>query len=328
MVGNDGGMTSATRLVDQALDRTVVAGYTWPGYRLRRHWWPADPAPDALEGRTVLVTGGTSGIGLTMAADLAQLGAQVHVLGHSERRGAEALDTLRRQVPQGRFDYEYADLQSLAAVRDFCTGFAERVGELHALVHNAGLMSPEREETVDGHERSFAVHVVAPHLMNHLLAPRLAATSRIVIMSSGGMYAQRLTDDYEYHDDGYSAVGAYARTKRMQVVLAQEWAQRLAERGVAVHGMHPGWVDTPGVRTHLPKFRALTRPLLRSPEQGADTAVWLVATPRVDPWTGGFWQDRAPRPVHYRRGTVESAEDRADLMRYLDEATATYAATP
>ena len=94
-------------------------------------------------------------------------------------------------------------------------------------------------------------------------------------MSSGGMYAQRLTDDVEFRDDSYSGTAAYARTKRMQVVLAHMWAYRLADAGVAVHAMHPGWVDTPGVRTYLSTFRALTRPVIRTADQGADTLVWL-----------------------------------------------------
>ena len=82
------------------------------------------------------------------------------------------------------------------------------------------------------------------------------------------MYAQRLTDDLEFRRDSYSGTAAYARTKRMQVILAQLWADRLAETGIAAHAMHPGWVDTPGVRTYLPIFRTLTRPIIRPPAQG------------------------------------------------------------
>ena len=99
---------------------------------------------------------------------------------------------------------------------------------------------------------------------------------------------------------------------------------RLANAGVAVHAMHPGWVDTPGVRTYLPKFRTLTRPVIRTPEQGADTLVWLLATGRTTPWSGGFWHDRAPRPVHYSRRTTETRADRDRFMARCDEDVASY----
>ena len=90
---------------------------------------------------------------------------------------------------------------------------------------------------------------------------------------------------------------AYARTKRMQVVLAEEWAKRLPAS--AVHAAHPGWVDTPGIADSLPPFKKLTRPILRTPEQGADTFVWLAAAREPGEITGRFWHDRAARPEHY-----------------------------
>jgi NAD(P)-dependent dehydrogenase (short-subunit alcohol dehydrogenase family) len=102
-------------------------------------------------------------------------------------------------------------------------------------------------------------------------------------------------DDLE-SDRNYSGVGTYAETKRMQVVLADAWAHRMAGTGVKVLSMHPGWVDTPGVAAYLPRFRAITRPLLREVADGADTAVWLVAT-RPDSKPGHFWHDRAHRPT-------------------------------
>ena len=227
-------------------------------------------------------------------------------------------------VPAGRFELELCDLQSLADVRRFADDFAGQHDSLDALAHNAGVYSEHRQETPEGHERTYGVHVLAPHLLNHALAPLLsrAVAPRVVVMSSGGMYAQRLTDDVEFRDDSYSGTAAYARTKRMQVVLAYMWSQRLADAGVAVHAMHPGWVDTPGVRTFLPKFRALTRPVIRTPEQGADTLVWLLATGRTTPWSGGFWHDRAPRPVHYSRRTTETQADRDRFMARCDEAVA------
>lgn len=115
----------------------------------------------------------------------------------------------------------------------------------------------------------------------------------MVFVSSGGMYSTPLViDDLEYRN----GVRAYARTKRMQVVLADAWARRLSGTDVRVESMHPGWVDTPGVAEYLPRFRIVHKPLLRDLADGADTAVWLVAT-RPPSKPGHFWHDRAQRPT-------------------------------
>jgi dehydrogenase/reductase SDR family member 12 len=312
--------------VDRILDRTVALGYGWPGYVARRRWWPEDPAPASLVDKRVLITGATSGIGRAAAARGAELGATVHLLGHNTTRATDALQSLTAQVPAGRFELELCDLQSLPDVRRFATDFAAQHDALDALAHNAGVYSEHRQETPEGHERTYGVHVLAPHLLNHALTPLLsrAASPRVVVMSSGGMYAQRLTDDVEFRDDSYSGTAAYARTKRMQVVLAHMWSHRLADEGVAVHAMHPGWVDTPGVRTYLSTFRTLTRPVIRTPEQGADTLVWLLATRRTTPWSGAFWHDRAPRPVHYWRRTTETRADRDRFMARCDDDVASF----
>jgi NAD(P)-dependent dehydrogenase (short-subunit alcohol dehydrogenase family) len=322
VVGGVGGVVDG--VVDRLLDRTVVPGYSRIGYAVRR--LGRDPLPDgALLGRRVLVTGATGGLGLAIAAGCARLGADVHVLGRDRGRGEEALRRLRPEVRGGSLTLELCDVGSLADVRRFCADLTERVPSLDGLVHNAGTMAPERTETAEGHELTFALHVLGPHLMTRLLADRLADAddSRVVFMSSGGMYAQRLdVEDPELRHGRYTPTAAYARTKRMQVVLAEEWAQRLAPRGISVHGMHPGWADTGGVQQHLPVFRFVTRPILRTAEEGADTAVWLLATDDLDPATGGFWQDRHPRPTHLLGRTRESPADRAAFWAFCEAATA------
>jgi dehydrogenase/reductase SDR family member 12 len=108
----------------------------------------------------------------------------------------------------------------------------------------------------------------------------------------------------------FDGVTAYARAKRAQVILTELWAARLAGRGISVHAMHPGWVDTPGLAESLPRFRRLTRPLLRSAEEGANTIVWLAAVDGEAIGTGGFWHDRRRRPTHRLDRTQESEADR------------------
>jgi dehydrogenase/reductase SDR family member 12 len=310
-------------ILDRALDRTIVPGYSRIGYAVRRLGW--DALPDGvLLGRRVLITGATGGLGLAIAAGCARLGADVHVLGRDRGRGEEAMRLLRPEVRGGSLTLELCDVGSLTDVRRFCAEFCERGGELAGLVHNAGTMAPERTETDEGHELTLAVHVLGPHLMTRLLADRLAVAddSRVVFMSSGGMYAQRLpADDLEFRRGRYSPTAAYARTKRMQVVLAEQWADRLAPRGISVHAMHPGWADTGGVREHLPVFRFVTRPVLRTADEGADTAVWLLAADDLDRATGGFWQDRRPRPTHLLGRTRETERERRELWEFCEAAT-------
>jgi NAD(P)-dependent dehydrogenase (short-subunit alcohol dehydrogenase family) len=107
--------------------------------------------------------------------------------------------------------------------------------------------------------------------------------------------------------DGYNGTKAYARAKRAQVTLAEMWAETLRSDRIAVHAMHPGWADTPGVRRSLPTFRRITGPLLRDAEQGADTLVWLAADDGAPlAATGRFWLDRRPRPIHRLASTRRS----------------------
>ncbi|MFE4599958.1 hypothetical protein ACFRKE_03800 [Kitasatospora indigofera] len=100
----------------------------------------------------------------------------------------------------------------------------------------------------------------------------------------------------------YGPKKIYARTKREELVITEEWAKRLTGTGVHVHAMHPGWADTNGVRHWMPFFRAMTRPVIRTPEEGADTVLWLGAAPEAARSTGLFWHDRRPRPTTYALG--------------------------
>jgi dehydrogenase/reductase SDR family member 12 len=194
-------------------------------------------------------------------------------------------------------------------------------------VNNAGVMPDERTTSPDGHELMFATHVLAPLALTALLAPPLgrAAPGRVVNVSSGGMYGQALpVGDWESERTTYRAKQLYARTKREQTVITEFLAGRLRDRGVVVHGMHPGWVDTEGVRNWMPVFRKLTRPIIRNADQGADTIVWLGAAPGPLEDTGLFWHDRLARPTHYRLGASPDPEaDREALWRYCVDGLAT-----
>ena len=192
------------------------------------------------------------------------------------------------------------------------------------LVHNAGVLPRERRETAEGLELTFATNVLGPHLLTRLLRERLIASApaRVIFVSSGGMYTRRLdVDDLQSRRGAFDGRVAYARSKRAEVVLAERWAAELAGTGVVVHAMHPAGPTRRASRRSLPRFRRIMRPLLRSPEQGADTIVWLAAAEEPGAVTGRFWCDRHVRATHHRsRARARRAEDRDRLWHALGRA--------
>jgi len=133
-------------------------------------------------------------------------------------------------------------------------------------------------------------------------------------LASVGMYTPRVrVDDLQSEHGRFDGTKVYARTKRAQVILTEMWAHRLADTGVVVHAMHPGWSDTPGVRSSLPRFYKATRLLLRTPAQGADTIVWLGAADEPGRSSGRFWHDRRERQTHVLSRTEETPDERERL---------------
>lgn len=315
-----------TRVLDAALDRSVLLGYSRVGPALRRRWWPADPKPGSMSGQRVVVTGATSGIGEAMVASFVELGATVHVLGRNPDKVRTVVADVRRTHPTADLVEEVCDVGDLAAVRAWTDDLSSRVDALHGIVHNAGVLTEERQESPQGHEQGLAVHVLGPHLMTERLLPLLGAgPGTVVWMSSGGMYTSGLRtteDEVEYREvpaEEYDGVRAYARTKRMQVVLAEAWSTRLRGGEVLVESCHPGWAATPGVTDALPGFDKVMGPLLRDARSGADTAVWLVATRPHSAGTSHFWHDRAPRPTTY---PVQRRADATAVHAFLTQVSA------
>lgn len=302
---------------DLVLDRTIAPGYSRLGLVLRRRLpgWPADPG--RLADRTVAITGPTSGIGEAAAEALAALGARVLLLARSPERAGATRRRIVDAVPGAALEVVACDVSSLASVREAAAAIREH-GPLDALLHNAGVMPPERTTTGEGLELAFATNVAGPFLLTALLADHLASDrpGRVVTMSSGGMYAQRLdVDDLQHERGRWSPPRVYARDKRAQVVLNELWAARLRPDGVVCHALHPGWADTPGVQDALPGFHRLTGRFLRTPAEGADTLVWLAAAEEPGRSTGSFWHDRRRRPTHLVRRTRETTEERRALWR-------------
>lgn len=307
---------AAGRLLGRIVDPFVVGSFDRTGFRIHSLTFdPADLDVD-LTGRRCLVTGANSGIGFETAVGLAERGADVTLLCRNAARGAEAIGRLRERTPNGQAALELIDVSDLASVRSFVDRFGH--DPIDVLVHNAGVLPDDRVETDDGLELTFATHVAGPFLLTRLLRPNLEASSdgRVVWVSSGGMYTRRLqVDDPQWTHRSYDGVLAYAETKRAQVVLSEMFAEDFRGTNVTVNAMHPGWADTPAVRSSLPLFHRVTRLILRTPAEGADTVLWLAASAAARRHTGRFFFDREARRTQWLPTTRESRVERDALWQ-------------
>ena len=309
------------RLADGALEASVVGSFTRLGYLTRRRlfdWAPLESL--RLDGKVAVVTGGTSGLGRSAAGTLARLGAQVCIVG----RDPERTERARSEIPGAEADV--ADLSSVAETAAFASRFAARHDRLDVLVLNAGALTHRYTATAEGNEVTLSTHVLSQFVLTRELLPLLEASgpARVVVVSSGGMYTQPLdVDALDPVPEHYDGTVAYARCKRAQVVLAEEWTRRLLGTAVAVNAMHPGWADTPGLRGALPGFTRVVGPLLRTPEEGADTIVWLAAAPEAAADSGLFYLDRRPRAKHRLRRTrrPDEAREAARLWQLCEQRT-------
>lgn len=308
------------RIFDHVLELSVIGSWSNLGYRLRRasarHW--GSPAP--FGGRRVLVTGGTRGIGRAVALGCAQQGARVGIVGRDADRARQAADDLAEQCGAAVWSAG-ADLADLAqvdrladAVRDWAAG------DLGVLVHCAGSLWDRWQTAPSGIEMTVATHVIGPHLLTSRLEHQFRhPRSAVIWMSSGGMYAQPLVvDSLDMTPDRFRGTVAYARAKRAQVVLAALWDRRLGPR-TRSFAMHPGWVDTKALREGLPRFARLMAPLLRTPAQGADTAVWLGAGGASLDAPPAFWLDRRARPVSRWPGPRAQAGEAEGLWAWCQQ---------
>lgn len=314
-------MSALADVVDWAMDRTVVPGYTKIGYALRGL---RDASPDPgghLADANVVVTGANSGLGLAATKQLAACGARVQMLVRDAERGERALEEVKRETGAEGLELRICDLADLSEVAEAAERMVVELSSVDAIIHNAGALTAERERSADGHELTFAVHVLGPLLLTERLLPLLeaGAPSRVIFVTSGGMYASRLhLDDLELEHRDFDGSTFYAHAKRIQTILTGVLDERLPS-GVSVHAMHPGWAKTPGIERSLPTFNKVLGPLLREPAAGADTAVWLTAADEPLRHSGRLWMDRRPRPTHRLRSTEEEPGEPAELYRRLAE---------
>jgi len=310
-------MKDPRAFVDDLAEALVVPSFTRIGFSLRRRLFEWEDAESfSMAGRTVVLTGPTSGLGRAAAGSCARMGARLVLVGRDAGRLERTRSELLAETPDLVATTVVADMASLSSVRAAAAEILEREPRLDVIVDNAGAMFETREATPEGFERTFATMVLGPFVLVARLVPRLAESpdARLVAVTSGGMYFQALPlDDLAFERGAYGGPRAYARAKRAQVALVREWARRLRGRGVVANAMHPGWADTPGLAASIPGFHGLIGGQLRSAAEGADTILWLAAAPEARATTGRLFLDRRVRPFDRLPSTRLSAGDRRAL---------------
>lgn len=279
------------------------------------------PMSASVDGQHMVITGASSGLGYATAKELAARGAELTLVMRDQHKAQETLAQLQHETGNKKLRCELADLSEMAEVDTLIRRLLERGQAIDVLVNNAGALFNTRQETSEGLERSYALLLQSPYRLTKGLKPLLqqAQAARVINVVSGGMYSQKLNVDVLTGREGGSFSGsvAYARQKRGLMALTEEWARDWAEEGIVVNAMHPGWADTPGVQQALPKFRNLTRTVLRSAQEGADTVVWLAVATEAGQASGKLFRDREVRPTHLMNRTRETPAERSKLMRML-----------
>jgi NAD(P)-dependent dehydrogenase (short-subunit alcohol dehydrogenase family) len=258
----------------------------------------------SMSGRTVVVTGGNSGVGKATATALASRGARTVITARSRSRGEEALADIRRASGSDRVDLVVFDLADLASVRDGAASLLEDYDQIHVLVNNAGLVLTQRTETTDGYEATFAINHLGPFYLTELLTDRLIASApaRVVNVASTAHRSARRGvgfDDLQSRQH-YRGMQVYGRSKLANMLFTTELARRMSGRGVTANSLHPGTVATgyarDGDATGFLAFGVkVIKPFILTPEQGARTSVYLASSPEVAEVTGEYFIKCRPR---------------------------------
>ena len=259
---------------------------------------PADRRP--MAGKTVLITGATSGIGRATALGLAALGADLAITGRDPRRTTAAAQEIRA-AGGGRVDVLVADLSAQAEVRRLADEVLQRLPRIDVLVNNVGGCWNTRHVTADGLEHTFALNHLAPFLLTHLLLDRLeqSAFARVVTVASNAQALGRIDFDDLQGERTYSGARAYNQSKLANVLFTYELARRLGARTVTANALHPGVVSTsfgaedPGRIQRL--LVPVVRPFMKDTARGAATSIHLASDPALEQVTGRYFANSAPR---------------------------------
>jgi NAD(P)-dependent dehydrogenase (short-subunit alcohol dehydrogenase family) len=270
-----------------------------------------DPVKADLAGRTCLVTGASAGIGRATTLALTRLGAHVVMAVRNPAKGEKARRAIKGATGRD-VEVMLVDLARQESIRAFARGFAARHPKLDVLVNNAGIWSEKRRESPDGIEITWATNVLNYFLVTSLLLPALRAAGRARVVNVASRLAGGLDlDDVEFRRRPYSGRDAYAQSKQADRMLTWTLARRLDGSGITANAVHPGFVSTEifgkGGGLLSLGLSAYSKLRAKSPEEGADTVVWLAASPEVEGRTGLFWVERQEQRCRFRDEPVEDA---------------------
>ncbi|MFT5574278.1 MAG: dehydrogenase/reductase SDR family protein 12 [Cryomorphaceae bacterium] len=303
-------------------DKLVLPGvlsFTKFGFQSAQQNWK--PVTASLKGKHAVITGATSGLGLSTATQLAHLGVRLTLVARNKLKAEGVVKEIMRRTGNSDINIEVAELSDMSDVSALADRLLAQKEAVDILVNNAGALLNPRQETDQGIEKSFALLLLGPYLLTEKLHPLLAKSgaARVINVLSGGMYAKRISiSNIESNKGTYSGSDAYARSKRGLAITGEQWAAEWAKDGITVHNMHPGWAFTPGVVTGLPEFTKATKRVLRTADQGADTIVWLAHATEVGKTSGLFWLDRNPHSTHLTNKTKETSAQRKALRQTLE----------
>lgn len=280
----------------------------------------------SLQGKICMVTGANQGLGFQISVELAKRGSCLYMVCRNRERGNRAQEEVKKMSKNENVHLLVCDISSLGDIKLLGEEYVNSGKPLDVLIHNAGVLLHGGEEvSVDGHELNFATNTLGTYALTKALEPSLKKSkdARVVFMSSGGALTSHLeVDDLENTKSRLKDGSAlYARDKRRQIAMAEYFSELWKKDGIFSCSMHPGWVETEGVKTSIPQFYNTFKSKLRTLEQGADTAVWLAVSPVERLTPGGFYLDRSPQSKHlplagtkYSKETVETLIQRLDSM--------------
>lgn len=273
--------------------------------------WKVDHIP-SLEGKIVVVTGGNSGLGYESAKAMGAKGAKVIVASRNLRRGGDALDSLKKEVPSGDFELMQLDLGSLDSVRKFAATFSEQYGRLDILMNNAGIMAVPQSATEDGFESQFGINHLGHFALTGLLLDKLEVSedARVVNVASLAANSGHINFDDLMHEQDYSKFAVYSQSKLANILFTQELNERLEKQGLSTRSFvaHPG-----GSKTNLAEasdFGAVTKFF-------ANIAFSIIAQPA---WKGALPQLYAATDPEAEAGTYYGPDGLGEMGGYPKKA--------
>ena len=277
-----------------------------------------------MKGRVVLITGATSGIGKETGVGLAKLGATVVFTTRDDWRGETTRQDIVRASGNQNIEPLFCDLASFESIRAFAKAFRARHDRLHVLINNAGISEREHKESKDGIELTWAVNVLAPFLLTHLLLDVIerSAPARIINLSSGLHSRGHLNfDDIELKQGKFDGMAAYTQSKLAILLVTREMARRLEGTGVTVNAVAPGWVATGLSRNSGAFSRAIMNMMAAKPAKGALTSIYVASAPEAEGITGKYFKDRAVAETSPESSDMEAAARLWDLCeKYVEVA--------